>query len=141
MSAQNETMDCVLLAGRHHGLSDGIRGLLEGVFEVVVMVADEMSLLESAKRLAAKLAVVDMSLVREDGFGLLRRLRGNCPTLKLIVISDHDEARVSRSALAAGVDGYVLRRTLATDLLAAVDAVRAGQRFVSPLVLTTTGEC
>jgi DNA-binding NarL/FixJ family response regulator len=135
MIAQKQP-DCVLLAGRHHGLSEGIRGLLESAFEVVVMVADEMSLLESAKRLAAQMAVVDMSLVREDGFGAVRRLRGVCPTLKLIVISPYDEISVSQSALEAGADGFVLQRTIAADLLSAVDAVRAGQRFVSPSVLT-----
>ena len=35
----NEVNRCVLLADRHHGLSEGVRGLLETVFEVVVMVA------------------------------------------------------------------------------------------------------
>jgi DNA-binding NarL/FixJ family response regulator len=133
-------MDCVLLAVRHHGLSEAIRGLLESTFEVVVMVGDEMSLLESAKRLAARVAVVDLSLSREDGFGLVRRLRELCPTLRLIVISAHDESRLSGLALSAGADGYVLRRTLATDLLPAVDAVRAGERYVSPSVLTRTGD-
>ena len=135
MVTQNEA-DCALLAGRHHGLSEGIRGLLETVFDVVVVVADETSLLESAKRLSANLAVVDMSLAREDGFGLLRRLHELCPTLKLVVISAHDETSVSQSALAAGADGFVLQRTIATDLLPAVDTVRAGQRFVSPSILS-----
>jgi DNA-binding NarL/FixJ family response regulator len=130
MTSQNDD-DCVLLAGRHHGLSEGIRGLLETAFEIVVMVADEASLLESAKRLVAKLAVIDVTLAREDGFGVVRRLRSVCPTLKLIVISSHDEISVSQSALAAGADGFVLKRSIATDLLSAVDAVRAGQRFVS----------
>lgn len=131
MTAQNE-LDCVLLAGRHQGLSEGIRGLLETTFEVVVMVADEMSLLESAKRLSAQMAVIDLSIVREDGFGAVRRLREVCPTLKLIVISAHDESSVCQSALAAGADGFVLQRAIATDLLPAVGAVRSGQRFVSP---------
>ena len=80
MIAQNEP-DCVLLAGRHQGLSEGIRGLLETVFEVVVMVADEMSLLEGAKRVAAQMAIVDMSIGREDGFGAVRRLRETCPAI------------------------------------------------------------
>ena len=91
------------------GLSEGIRGLLETAFDVVVMVADETSLLESAKRLSANLAVVNMSLAHADGFGLLRRLHELCPTLKLIVISAHDETSVSQSALAAGADGFVSR--------------------------------
>ena len=53
-----ETIDCVLLADRHHGLSEGVRSLLETTFKAVVMVADEVSLFESAKRLPVALAVV-----------------------------------------------------------------------------------
>jgi len=135
MVIQNER-DCALVAGRHHDVSEGIRGLLETAFDVVVMVADETSLLESAKRLAANMVVVDMSLAGKDGFVLLRRLRELCPTLQQVVISAHTETSVSQSALAAGADGFVFRRSIATDLLSAVDAVRAGQRFVSPSVLT-----
>ncbi len=135
MATQKETIDCVLLADRHRGLSEGIRGLLEAVAQVIVMVADERSLLESAKRLSATLAVVDLSLVREDGIGLLRRLRRLCPALKIIAISVHDELSVCQSVLAAGAEGFVLKRSVATDLLAAVDATRAGGRFVSPAVL------
>ena len=101
------------------------------------MVADEMSLRESATRLGAQLAVLDTSIVREDGFGAVRRLREACPTLKLIVVSAYDGISVSQSALAAGADGFVLQRAIAVDLLSAVDAVRAGQRFVSPSALTT----
>jgi DNA-binding NarL/FixJ family response regulator len=137
MVTQNGT-NLALLAGRHHGLSEGIRSLLQTVFEVVVMVADETSLLESAKRLAPNLAVVDLSLAAEDGIGLLRRLRSLCPTLKLIVISAHDETSVSQSVLAAGADGFVLQRRIGTDLLLAVDTVRAGHCFVSASVLTQT---
>lgn len=135
MATQKKTLDCVLLADRHHGLSEGVRGLLEAIAEVIVMVADEKSLLEGAKRLSATLAVVDLSLVREDAIGLLRRLRRKCPALKIIALSVHDEVNVSQSILAAGAEGFVLKRNIATDLLAAVDAVRAGRRFVSPDVL------
>lgn len=137
MGTKSET-DCVLLAGRHHGLAEGIRGLLETVFEVVVMVADETSLFESAKRLPATVAVVDVSLAGEGGFAMLRRLHETGPALKLIVVSAHDQGSVVQSALDAGADAFVLQRTIATDLLPAVDAVRAGQRFVSPSVLAPT---
>jgi len=99
------------------------------------MIADEMLLLESAKRVAAQMAIVDMSIGHKDGFGAVRRLRKVCPTMKLIVISAHNEISVIQSALAAGADGFVLKRTIATDLLPAMDAVRAGQRFVSPSTL------
>jgi len=124
-------MRCVLLADPHHGMSEGIRGLLATTFRAVVMVADEVSLFESAGRLQSDLAVVDLALSRGNSLELVRRLRGSFPTMKMIIVSTHDQSSVSRSVLEAGADGFVAKRAIATDLLAAADAVLAGQRYVS----------
>ncbi len=117
---------CVLLADRHHGLTEGVRGLLETAFGTVVMVADEASLLEGACRVRPEVAVVDLSLAQESGLDWLRELRRRCPELKVIVVSVHDEQSVRRAAIAAGADAFVLKRDIATDLLSAVERVRGG---------------
>ena len=116
---------CVLLADRHHGLTEGVRGLLETAFGTVVMVAEEASLLEAAGRLRPDVAVVDLSLAQQSGLGWLRALRQRCPGLGVIVLSVHDEQTVRRAAMDAGADAFVLKRLIATDLLPAVDLVRA----------------
>ena len=118
-------LSCVLLADRHHGLTEGVRGLLETVFGTVVMVADEASLLEGAARLRPEVAVVDVSLARDSGLGWLRAVRRRCPDLKIIVLSVHDEESVRSAALAAGADAFVLKRAIVTDLLPAVETVRS----------------
>ena len=120
-------LSCVLLADRHHGLTEGVRGLLETAFGSVVMVADETSLLEGAARLRPEVAIVDLSLARDGGLGWLRALRHRCPDLKVIVLSVHDEQSVYRAAIEAGADAFVLKRMIATDLLPAVDTVRRGR--------------
>jgi DNA-binding NarL/FixJ family response regulator len=130
----NTDYDCVLLADRHQGLTEGIRGLLETMFKAVVMVADEASLFEAATRLPLALAIVDLSLSHRDGLGLIKRLRSFCPKLKLIAISVHDETSISRSVLEAGANGFVPKRAIATDLLSAVDAVLSDSSYISPAV-------
>jgi len=112
---------CVLLADRHHGLAEGVRGLLETMFESVVMVADDASLLKSASRLQPELAVVDLSLGKQGDLRWLRELRARCPTLPVIALSVHDESTVRAAALAAGADDVVLKRAIATDLLTAAE--------------------
>jgi ActR/RegA family two-component response regulator len=123
---------CVLLANAHHGLSEGVRGLLSTALKAVVMVADEVSLFESARRLQSELAVVDLALARGNALDLVRRLRSDFPTMRVIVVGVHDGPSVSRLVLAAGADGYVVKRAIATDLLLATDAVLDGKQYVSP---------
>ena len=121
-----ERLSCVLLADRHHGLTEGVRGLLETSFGTVVMVADERSLLEGATRLQPEVVVVDLSLTRERSLGWLSSIRERCPDVKVIVLSVHDEDAVRQAAIKAGADAFVLKRDIATGLLAAVDAARGG---------------
>ncbi len=122
--------NCVLLADRHHGLSEGIRGLLETTFGSVFLVADENSLIEGAGMLRPAVVVVDLSLGAGDVVGLIRELRARAPGAKVLLLSVHDEPSVLRAAVAAGADGVVLKRAIATDLLLAVDEVLAGRRFI-----------
>jgi DNA-binding NarL/FixJ family response regulator len=115
---------CVLLADRHHGLAEGVRGLLETAFGAVMMVADEESLLEGAMRLQPDVAVVDLSLARNSSLGWLQTLRQRCPNLKVVVLSVHDELTVRRAAMEAGADAFVLKRAIVTDLLTTIEHVR-----------------
>ena len=128
MNMSPDNIKCVVLADRHHGLTEGVRGLLETVFETVVMVADEYALMEIATRLRPMLAVVDLALARGNNLGWLQRLRTRCPELKILVLSVHDEASVRLAALDAGADGFVLKRAIATELLPAIDAALPGAR-------------
>ena len=128
----SQTRSCVLLADRHHGLRDSVRGLLETEFDNVFMVATEAALLEGAKRLNPTVALVDMSLSAGDLNSLLGRIRARAPGTKVLLLSVHDERTVAEGALAAGADAVVLKRCLATDLMPALDAVLAGRRYLSP---------
>jgi DNA-binding NarL/FixJ family response regulator len=127
-SIPGKALSCVLLAGRHQGLAEAVRGLLETAFEMVVMVADETSLLEGADRLRPEVAVVDLSLARDRGLGWLRALRQRCPETKVIVLSVYDEENVRRAAMEAGADSVVFKHAISTDLLPTVERVRGGGR-------------
>lgn len=124
-------MPCVLLGERHHDLSEGVRGLLETTFGAVFVVADEASLIEGAARLQPTLVVVDLALAAGDLPCLLDTLRKNAPSAKVLLLSVHDDGALVRDAMAAGADGLVLKRAIAAELLAAIDALLAGKRYVS----------
>lgn len=124
-----KTPGCVLLADRHHDLNARVCGLLETVFDRVFMVADEVSLMDGAARLRPTMFVIDLSLAAGNLAGMVRAVRERAPAAKILLISVHDEATVMAAARAAGADGLIPKRAIATDLLPAVDAVLAGRRY------------
>jgi DNA-binding NarL/FixJ family response regulator len=87
------------------------------------MVADEASLLEGVSRLRPDVAVVDVSLAENRSLGWLREVRRRSPGLKVVVLSVHDEDSVCQAAIKAGADAVVLKRVIATDLLATIARV------------------
>jgi DNA-binding NarL/FixJ family response regulator len=119
----------VLLADQHHGLYQGIRGLLETTFGKVFLVTDNPSLREGAVRLQPTVIVMDLSFAAGNLPGLLTALRRDAPAAKLLLLSVHDEPTIIASAVAAGADGFIVKRAIASDLLHAIDAVLAGRRY------------
>jgi DNA-binding NarL/FixJ family response regulator len=121
----------VLLADGHLGMLGGIHSLLDALFDSVLMVADERSLIDAIATFAPDLVVVDLSLPGSEEANVANRLKSQFPDLRIIVLSVHDEATVVRQLLQAAA-GFVLKRTAATDLVPAVEEVLRGGAYVSP---------
>src|SRR5262249_15002922 len=116
-----------LLADSHLGMLEGVHSLLDALFETVLMVADERSLVDAVATFKPDLVVVDLSLPGEGEANIAKRLMQQHPELRLIVLSVHDEPTVVSQVRKAGVAGFVLKRAAATDLIPAVEEVLRGQ--------------
>lgn len=126
----------VLLADNHQNMLEGVRHLLEDMFEKVFMVADETSLIEAVDKLKPDLIVADLSLPVMKEINIARRLTKAFPEIKLIILSVHDERTAVGECLEAGAVGFVLKRTAVNDLIPAVEAVMDSATYVSPSVAT-----
>ena len=104
----------------------------------LIMVADEPSLVEAVGGTQFDLVIADLSFPLSSGENVARLLQRLNPELKAIILSVHDEETVVDECLAAGVKGFVLKRSASTDLLAAVDAVLKGGTYISPAYCTQT---
>ncbi len=113
---------------------EGIRNMLENIFEVVVMVADEKSLIDSIDKVKPELILVDLSLPVSDEINITRRIKKVSPDMKVIILSVHDEQTVVDDCLAAGASGFVLKRTATNDLIPAIWDVLKGRTYVSSSV-------
>jgi DNA-binding NarL/FixJ family response regulator len=124
----------VLLADRHQNMLEGVRSLLETAFDVVVMVADEKSLIDSIDKVKPDLVIVDLSLPVSKEVNVAQRIMNISPEMKVIILSVHDEQAAVDECMAAGASGFVLKRTAVNDLIPAIWEVRKGRIYVSPSV-------
>jgi DNA-binding NarL/FixJ family response regulator len=125
----------VILADNHQNMLEGVRHLLENIFETVFMVADEASLVEAAEKLEPDLIVADLSLPVKKEINIVRRMKTAFPCIKLIILSIHDEQAAFGECIEAGAHGIVLKRRAVDDLVPAVEAVLKGGTYVSPSAL------
>jgi DNA-binding NarL/FixJ family response regulator len=125
----------VLLADNHQNMLEGVRNLLESMFETVFMVADEASLMEAAEKLKPDLIVADLSLPVTKEINIARLLKTAFPGIKLIILSIHDEQAAVSECIEAGASGVVLKRMAVDDLVPAVEAVLKGVTYISPSVV------
>jgi DNA-binding NarL/FixJ family response regulator len=77
------------------------------------------------------LIVLDIGLPTLNGMEAARRIRTLVPDSKILFLSQESSADVVQEAISLGALGYVLKARAGTELLAAVDAVREGRKFVS----------
>jgi len=122
----------VLLADNHQNMLEGVRNLLESMFETVFMVADEASLMEAAEKLQPDLIVADLSLPVTTELNIVRRLHTAFPQIRLIILSIHDEQTAVGECIEAGASGVVLKRRAVDDLVPAAESVLKGGTYVSP---------
>jgi DNA-binding NarL/FixJ family response regulator len=127
----------VLLADNHQNMLEGVRNLLEDMFETVFMVADEASLMEAAEKLKPDLIVADLSLPVTKELNIVRRMKTAFPLIKLIILSIHDEQAAFGECIEAGASGIVLKRRAVDDLVPAVEMVLKGGTYVSPSTVQT----
>jgi DNA-binding NarL/FixJ family response regulator len=124
----------VLIADTHFTMNASLHLLLKDNFDVSVMVADDHSLKDSVESSQFDLVIADLSIPIASGENVARFLKRLSPKLKVIILSVHDEPSVAKECLAAGVNGFVLKRAVVNDLIPAVEAVLRGDTYVSPSI-------
>jgi DNA-binding NarL/FixJ family response regulator len=121
----------VILADRHTNMLGGIRRLIEEEVEAVLMVADEISLYHALENFNPDVVVADLSLPISTETNIAWVLKKKFPKIKVIILSIHDEKSVIDDAMAAGVEGFVLKRRAVIDLIPAIRGVLQGHKYIS----------
>jgi DNA-binding NarL/FixJ family response regulator len=126
----------VALADDHPIVLAGLGNLIEAEpdLELVGQGTSGQSALKMIRDKLPDVAIVDISMPEINGIALARRLAEECPGVRVIILTLYEERSFLRQALAAGVRGYVLKRSAAENLVHAIRVVKLGELYVDPLL-------
>jgi DNA-binding NarL/FixJ family response regulator len=100
-------------------------------FEVIGTVYNGQAAVTATLGLKPEVLIVDIILPLLNGFEVIRRLVELEVKSKIIVLTAVEDPEYVSEALAAGANGYVFRRRIATDLPTALEEALVGRIFVS----------
>src|SRR5262249_27724081 len=124
----------VLLADDHTLFLDAVEKLLEDHCDVVGRAADGQRLLAEVARLKPDVIVLDMAMPLLNGLEVARRLKETTPETRIIFLTMNEDPDVAAEAFRAGASAYVLKRSAASELLAAIRDAARHQSYVTPLI-------
>jgi DNA-binding NarL/FixJ family response regulator len=124
----------IVLADDHRMVAEGLRNLLEPIYELVGIVEDGRALVDAALRLEPDVIVADITMPLLNGLDAIDQLRRQGCRAKVIFLTMHKDPLYAARAMRVGATGYVLKHSASAELLTAIGEVLEGRGFVSPVI-------
>jgi DNA-binding NarL/FixJ family response regulator len=126
----------VVLADDHPMFREGIRRIIERMEDIVISgeVNDGLELLDLLKRSCPDLVILDLSMPNLRGLEAIREIKKLYSQVKILVLTMHRKKEFIHRALADGADGFLLKEDLGGELIRAVETVKKGEKYLSPLL-------
>jgi len=126
----------IVLADDHILVRQGIKKIIQqdDDMRVVGEAGDGIELMEILREITPDLVILDISMPRLKGLAAAAMINQLYPDIKVLILSMHRSKEYLHQALAVGVNGYLLKEDADVGLFAAIEMVRRGHTFISPLL-------
>ena len=132
---QDNPSTTVVLADDHAIVREGIASLCASHgMNILGQVSDGPAAVEMIVSLQPEFAILDMHMPGMTGIEVIRRVRSAGVSTKLMILSISREESTVMEALRAGADAYLLKDGPSRHMLDAINYVRDGGVYVTPLL-------
>lgn len=124
----------VVIADDHILFQQGLKQLLELEtemdMEVVATATSGRELIRILKVARPHILLLDLNMPSMDGLDAFKEVKDWNNSLKVIALTMYDDPKIIKTALKAGVDGYILKRYGFEEVLNAIKDVLSGNVYV-----------
>lgn len=124
----------ILIVDDHVVVRQGVRQLLldRGAASEVLEAQTGAEALAAISNHACDVVLLDISLPDMNGVEVLKRVKRKAPRLPVLMFSMYREDQYAVRALKAGASGYLAKTVDTAQMIAAIQQVVAGRKYVSP---------
>ena len=132
-------MTRVLIADDHGVVREGLKQIIASAsdLELVGEAATGEETLDKALTLGCDMLVLDITMPGRNGFDIMLDLKAQKPDVRILMLSMHPEEQYAVRALRAGAFGYLNKGSAPQELMAAIEKVAQGGRYISPSLAET----
>jgi two-component system response regulator NreC len=122
----------VLVADDHAVMRAGLRMLLDAQLDMAVVAeaGNGRDAVAQVKASRPDVVLLDLSMPGLGGIAAVELLRKEAPQAQVLILTMHEDPEYLRQALEAGASGYLVKSAADTELLAAIRAIRRGEKYV-----------
>jgi DNA-binding NarL/FixJ family response regulator len=126
----------IVLADDHVLFRQGIKHILEGVadLEIVGEAGDGLKLLDVVRESAPDMVMLDISMPGLRGIEAVGEIKAVHAGVKVLIVTMHKDIEYLHHAVRRGASGYLLKEDAGTELFSAIERIRQGGLYISPLM-------
>ncbi|ODT75553.1 MAG: DNA-binding response regulator [Nitrosomonadales bacterium SCN 54-20] len=132
----------VLIVDDHAIVRQGLRQILteSGKIDLIAEAESGGEAMRQLREGEWSAVVLDISLPDRNGIEVLKQIRKECPKLPVLMLSMHEEGLYAIRALKAGASGYITKQSAPNELMAAINQVARGRKYLTPAVAEAMAE-
>lgn len=127
----------VMIADDHSLIREGLRQLLEfdGSIEIIAEASNGIECLEKLNNFEPDVLLLDINMPEKNGIDVLKEMKEKGSSVKVLILTVHNELEYLMNAVDIGVDGYILKDSDFVELKRAINAVLDGDNYIQPSLI------
>ena len=126
----------IILVDDHKMFRQGIKQIIEKRedLKVVGEAGDGLELLSLIRNELPDMVILDISMPKMRGIETAKEIKALHQDIKVLMLTMHKNPEYLQHAILSGAEGYLLKEDAHTDLFSAIDTIKAGREFISPIL-------